>query len=220
MHVCEYVPTRKSAKTHSFIVLFFQAFLKLFSHFSISFQQVFNGLLARFWHLRSYKNSKINLIFPPINIHYFLTGTAPITVVTQNNSHIYTLFGENKQEMSSQNTNLSTNNVNIDTFDNPNPQRDYQIEINCPEFTSVCPKTGQPDFGTINITYCPNERCIELKSLKFYLQSYRNKGIFYEFLVNRILDDLVQVCKPRWMVITGKFTARGGITTNVTARHN
>ncbi|KPK74460.1 MAG: 7-cyano-7-deazaguanine reductase [Phycisphaerae bacterium SM23_30] len=107
----------------------------------------------------------------------------------------------------------------LETFENPCPQRDYNIEISCPEFTSLCPKTGQPDFGTIIISYCPDQLCIELKSLKFYLQTYRNQGIFYEAATNRILDDLVAACQPRRMTVTGDFRARGGITTSVTARY-
>jgi len=107
----------------------------------------------------------------------------------------------------------------LELFENPRPQRDYVITIECPEFTSLCPKTGQPDFGLITIEYCPDKLCIELKSLKFYMQSYRNKGIFYEALTNEILDDLAGVCKPRWMKITSSFTPRGGITTEVTAEY-
>ena len=103
----------------------------------------------------------------------------------------------------------------IDLFDNPRPERDYTITIRVPEFTSVCPKTGQPDFGLITIEYCPDQTCIELKSLKYYMQSYRNQGIFYEALTNSILDDLADVCQPRWMKITSSFTPRGGITTDV-----
>lgn len=108
-------------------------------------------------------------------------------------------------------------NSTLDTFPNPRPERDYEIQIRCPEFTSVCPKTGQPDFGEIAITYTPNAACIELKSLKYYLQSYRDQGIFYEAVTNRILDDLIAACRPRRMRITGAFTARGGITTTVVA---
>ena len=108
----------------------------------------------------------------------------------------------------------------LELFDNPRPERDYIITIRCPEFTSVCPKTGQPDFGEIIIEYCPEFKCIELKSLKYYMQSYRNKGIFYEALTNEILDDLSGVCKPRWMKITSKFTPRGGIMTDVVASYD
>ena len=108
----------------------------------------------------------------------------------------------------------------IELFDNPRPQRDYLITIRCPEFTSVCPKTGQPDFGEIIIEYRPDKSCIELKSLKFYLQSYRNQGIFYESLTNEILDDLSGACRPRWMKITTRFTPRGGITTDVVVEHH
>lgn len=107
----------------------------------------------------------------------------------------------------------------IELFDNPCPERDYAINIRCPEFTSLCPKTGQPDFGDITVEYCPDRSCIELKSLKFYMQSYRNEGIFYEALTNRILDDLTGVCRPRWMKITARFTPRGGITTEVCAEY-
>ena len=105
----------------------------------------------------------------------------------------------------------------LELFDNPNPGRDYCITIKSPEFTSLCPKTGQPDFGEIIIEYCPDKLCIELKSLKFYLQSYRNKGIFYEALTNDILDDLTRQCRPRWMKVTSRFMPRGGITTEVVA---
>lgn len=103
----------------------------------------------------------------------------------------------------------------LELFDNPRPGRDYTITTRCPEFTSVCPVTGQPDFGTILIEYIPDKTCIELKSLKFYMQSYRNQGIFYERLTNDILDDLVSACRPRWMRVTSQFTPRGGISTDV-----
>lgn len=104
----------------------------------------------------------------------------------------------------------------LETFPNPSPGRDYSIEISCPEFTSLCPKTGQPDFGTITFTYTPAKSCVELKSLKLYLQQYRNQGVFYEMVVNRLLDDFVRACQPRRCQIVGAFTARGGITTSVT----
>jgi 7-cyano-7-deazaguanine reductase len=106
----------------------------------------------------------------------------------------------------------------LETFDNPRPERDYEIVIRCPEFTSVCPKTGLPDFGTITIRYVPDRACVELKSLKLYLVAYRDRGIFYEAAVNAILDDLVKACRPRRMEVEGDFTARGGITTTVVAR--
>ncbi|HEX3868924.1 MAG TPA: preQ(1) synthase [Pirellulales bacterium] len=105
----------------------------------------------------------------------------------------------------------------LETFENQFPAREYTIEIVCPEFTSVCPKTGQPDFGTLTITYVPARKCVELKSLKLYLQQFRNEGIFYEHVTNRILDDLVEVVEPRWMQLQMSFTPRGGITTSVTA---
>lgn len=104
----------------------------------------------------------------------------------------------------------------LETFPNPSPGRDYTIEIVCPEFTSVCPKTGQPDFGTITFTYTPGDRCVELKALKLYLQRFRNQGIFYETVVNRLLDDFVAACSPRRLTVKGAFTPRGGITTTVT----
>jgi 7-cyano-7-deazaguanine reductase len=107
----------------------------------------------------------------------------------------------------------------LETFPNQFPQREYEIEIRCPEFTAVCPKTGQPDFGTITITYIPAATCIELKSLKLYLFAFRDRGIFYEHSVNTILDELVAACEPRWMKVIGDFTPRGGITTKVTARY-
>ncbi len=108
----------------------------------------------------------------------------------------------------------------LETFENPCPQRDYTIEIVCPEFTSVCPKTGQPDFGTLTFCYVPDRLCVELKSLKLYLQQFRDKGIFYEAATNRILDDLVQVVQPRRMTLTAAFTPRGGITTNITVEYD
>ena len=107
----------------------------------------------------------------------------------------------------------------LETFANPAPGRDYAIEIVCPEFTSLCPKTGQPDFGTITYTYTPDERCVELKSLKLYLQRFRDEGIFYEAVVNRLLDDFVTACRPRRCRVVGSFTPRGGITTRVTCEY-
>jgi 7-cyano-7-deazaguanine reductase len=107
----------------------------------------------------------------------------------------------------------------LETFENQFPGRDYVIEIVCPEFTSVCPKTGQPDFGTLTFTYTPDRRCVELKSLKLYLQSFRNQGIFYENVTNRILDDLVAALQPRRMKLVAAFTPRGGISTSVTANY-
>jgi len=108
----------------------------------------------------------------------------------------------------------------LETFENQYPERDYTIEIVCPEFTSVCPKTGQPDFGTLTFTYMPDKRCVELKSLKLYLQQFRNEGIFYEHATNRILDDLAAVLKPRKLKLVAAFTPRGGITTTVTVRYH
>jgi len=107
----------------------------------------------------------------------------------------------------------------LETFPNPSPGRNYEIEIRCPEFTSLCPKTGLPDFGEIVIRYVPDERCLELKALKYYLIEFRNKGIFYEAVTNQILDDLVAACAPRRIRVTGAFSARGGITTSVVAEY-
>ena len=106
----------------------------------------------------------------------------------------------------------------LETFENQYPGRDYVIEIVCPEFTSVCPKTGQPDFGTITVVYTPNQRCVELKSLKFYLQSFRNRGIFYENVTNQIFDDLLAALAPRRLKVLASFTPRGGITTAVSVQ--
>ena len=107
----------------------------------------------------------------------------------------------------------------LETFPNPAPLRDYVIRMEIPEFTCLCPKTGQPDFGVLTFTYTPGERCVELKSLKLYLQQYRNEGIFYEHVTNRILDDFVAVVQPRRVKLWAEFGARGGITTNVTATY-
>ena len=105
----------------------------------------------------------------------------------------------------------------IETFPSPRPEREFEIAINCPEFTSLCPKTGLPDFGEIRIRYVPRDLCIELKSLKYYIADFRNRGIFYEAVTNQILDDLVAAVHPRRMTVTGDFTVRGGIKTIVTA---
>jgi len=109
--------------------------------------------------------------------------------------------------------------LEIETFPNPFSGRDYTIDMECPEFTCLCPKTGQPDFATLFISYVPDKICIELKSLKIYLASYRNEGGFHEKVVNIILDDLVSACKPRKMTIVGDFNVRGGIHTTVTVEH-
>jgi len=107
----------------------------------------------------------------------------------------------------------------LETFPNPSPGREYEIEIRCPEFTSVCPKTGLPDFGEIIIRYVPDERCLELRALKYYMIEFRNKGIYYEAVTNLILDELAAACGPRRMTVIGDFSARGGITTTVTASY-
>ncbi len=107
----------------------------------------------------------------------------------------------------------------LETFPNPHPERDYVIRMRCPEFSCVCPKTGQPDFATILIRYVPDQSCVELKSLKQYLWSYRDEGAFHEAVTNRILDDLVAACKPRHMRITGRFRVRGGIYTTVSVSY-
>jgi 7-cyano-7-deazaguanine reductase len=107
----------------------------------------------------------------------------------------------------------------LDTFDNPKPQRDYEVKFVFAEFTSMCPVTGQPDFATITVSYVPDRRCVEMKSLKLYFLAYRNKGIFYEAVVNTILDDLVAALKPRRMTVVGDFAVRGGTAGIVTATH-
>src|ERR1700733_10396015 len=111
-------------------------------------------------------------------------------------------------------------NATSEKFPNPRPERDYEIEISCPEFTSVCPKTGLPDFGEIRITYVPDAQCLELKALKYYLVEFRNRGIFYEAVTNQILDDLVDAIHPRRMTVVGDFSVRGGIKTVVTAEYD
>ena len=105
----------------------------------------------------------------------------------------------------------------LETFPNPRPEREYEIAIRCPEFTSVCPMTGLPDFGEIRITYVPDTRCIELKSLKLYMIEFRNRGIYYEHVTNQILDDLVASVNPRRMTVHTDWNVRGGIHTTVTA---
>ena len=107
----------------------------------------------------------------------------------------------------------------LESFENPNPERDYEIEFDCPEFTCLCPLTGQPDFAKFSITYVPNQLCVELKSLKLYLWSFRNEGAFHEKVTNQILDDLVAAVKPRLMDVSGEWFVRGGITTNVTVSY-
>jgi 7-cyano-7-deazaguanine reductase len=107
----------------------------------------------------------------------------------------------------------------LDTFSNPRPARDYVIQFDCPEFTCLCPKTGQPDFATLRIEYVPDALCVELKSLKLYLWSFRDEGAFHEAVTNRILDDLVAAVSPRRMRVEGRFNVRGGITTTVVAEH-
>lgn len=107
----------------------------------------------------------------------------------------------------------------LETFVNPSPDRDYEIVMECPEFTCLCPMTAQPDFATIHISYVPNQRCVELKSLKLYLWSYRNEGAFHEAVTNKILDDLVHALAPRQMTIESRFFVRGGISTKIIARY-
>ncbi len=108
----------------------------------------------------------------------------------------------------------------IETFPNPRPGRDFEVETSFPEFTSVCPKTGLPDFGEIIVTYVPRDSCIELKSLKYYFIDFRNKGIFFEAAINQILDDLVAACRPKRMRVVGDFSVRGGLKTIVTAEYS
>lgn len=108
----------------------------------------------------------------------------------------------------------------LEVFENSFPDRDYLIVHKANEFTSVCPKTGQPDFGVITISYIAKKKCVELRSLKYYLQSFRNEGIFYENVINRILDDLVSLLKPQWMEVKGEFSVRGGLNSTVTSVYN
>ena len=108
---------------------------------------------------------------------------------------------------------------NLETFENPIPERDYTIRIDMPEFTCLCPKTGQPDFATLTLEYVPNLKCVELKSLKLYIWSFRDEGAFHEAVTNAILDDLVRACEPRFMRLTGEFNVRGGIYTTVVVEH-
>lgn len=110
-------------------------------------------------------------------------------------------------------------NRTVETFPNPRPERAYEIHFDCPEFTCLCPKTGQPDFATIRIKYIPAETCVELKSLKLYLWSFRDEGCFHEAVTNQILDDLVKATSPRYMRVEGDFLVRGGIHTVVVAEH-
>ncbi len=107
----------------------------------------------------------------------------------------------------------------LETFDNPQPQRDYTVRIRIPEFTCLCPKTGQPDFATLHLEYVPDRLCVELKSLKLYVWSFRDEGAFHEAVTNRILDDLAQAVQPRFMRLTAEFNVRGGIYTSVVAEH-
>lgn len=107
----------------------------------------------------------------------------------------------------------------LEVFDNPSPDRNFTIEHHCPEFTSVCPKTGQPDYGTIVFSYVPDEVCVELKSLKMYLQAFRNEGIFYEQVTNRIMDDFLAVVKPRSASVESRWTPRGGLHSNIIVRY-
>jgi len=113
----------------------------------------------------------------------------------------------------------STPSKALETFENPNQDRDYTIRIRIPEFTCLCPKTGQPDFATINIDYVPEGSCIELKALKMYIWSFRNEGAFHEKVTNQMLSDFVAACEPRFMRVTAEFNVRGGVYTNVVAEH-
>lgn len=109
--------------------------------------------------------------------------------------------------------------TDIETFPNPNTERDYTIRIDTPEFTCLCPKTGQPDFATLSLEYVPNNSCIELKAFKLYVWSYRDKGAFHEAVTNQVLDDLVKACEPRFMRLSAEFNVRGGVYTTVVAEY-
>lgn len=125
-----------------------------------------------------------------------------------------TLLSESKTPVPS-----SPEEARLETFENSHPDREYVITFDCPEFTSLCPITGQPDFGNIRIEYIADKKCVESKSLKIYLFSYRNHGAFHEEVTNLILDDLVKVCSPKWVRVTGDFRPRGGIAIHVVAEH-
>lgn len=114
---------------------------------------------------------------------------------------------------------MSEPSKNLETFPNPNPERDYEISFTCPEFTCLCPKTGQPDFATLKIQYIPHQKCVELKSLKLYLWSYRNKEAFHEKVANQILNNLVLALSPKEIILTADFYIRGGIHTIITVKH-
>jgi 7-cyano-7-deazaguanine reductase len=116
-------------------------------------------------------------------------------------------------------TMTTTPSKELETFDNPTPERDYTIRIRLPEFTCLCPKTGQPDFATLHLEYVPEKSCIELKSLKLYIWSFRDEGAFHEAVTNQILSDLVNACDPRFMRLTAEFNVRGGVYTSVVAEH-
>jgi len=113
----------------------------------------------------------------------------------------------------------TTPSKQMETFANPNPERDYVIHIECPEFTCLCPKTGQPDFATLNLDYTPDQQCVELKSLKQYIWSFRDEGHFHEKVTNMIADDLIRLLSPRKLRLEAMFNVRGGISTNVTVEH-
>ena len=113
----------------------------------------------------------------------------------------------------------TTTTAGLELFDNPNPERDYTIRVRVPEFTCLCPKTGQPDFATLFLDYVPDRLCIELKSLKIYVWSYRDQAVFHEAVTNKILDDLSAACSPRYMRVTAEFNVRGGLYTNIVAEH-
>ena len=111
--------------------------------------------------------------------------------------------------------NMSQPSEELELFDNPNPEKDYTIHIDIPEFTCLCPKTGQPDFATLELAYVPDQHCVELKALKMYVWSFRDKGAFHEAVTNKIVDDLVAACQPRYLRLTSDFNVRGGIYTKV-----
>jgi 7-cyano-7-deazaguanine reductase len=130
--------------------------------------------------------------------------------------------GKDLKQLGSAQTTYKYDSPNVDileTFDNKCPQRDYMVEFIFDEFTSLCPKTGQPDFATIEINYIPDKLCIESKSLKLYMFAFRSHGAFMETIVNQMLDDFVRICEPRYMIIYGRFNARGGIKINVEAEY-
>ena len=157
------------------------------------------------------KTSLVSRWFGPI---HYPAGSFPIAIVIFLPAEVLPLLGDGKRFYMS-----TTPNKALETFENPEPGRNYTIRIEIPEFTCLCPKTGQPDFATLLLEYVPDRLCVELKSLKLYVWSFREEGAFHEAVANRILDDLVAATGPRFMRLIARFNVRGGIYTTVVAEH-